>query len=306
MFTPIFILMAVYCSSAIQPPQINLPEEIARVSHLRFHGDHLFILSQADKTLYKVEQRTGRLVGSYSRTGQGPGEWSRVVFFQIDQGLIYLSDTDQFKMIVVDLELNFVKELKGLNTEQFVIQNQNIFAVDYDFKEHAMIQQVKLDLTPIRQFGEPLTPEFDYEPVQIGLITAWKDLVYYMPYAWFEIRVFNGSGKRIETIKPPFWDPDFTKDCDLKNPHWNNDCKYSHISRLQSDGHGFLYISVRSYKTRQSISMRYHVKNGTWEGGIPSNWQLDPNTGQLYLLEENEDETLRLKLYEGVFKKFPG
>ncbi len=303
----ILLLTMAWANPAVEAPVvIHLPEEVARFSDLRFHKDHLFIVSQTDNIIYKVNRTTGDLVASYDRVGQGPGEWKSPFDIRFANNLVYVSDTLQRKIIVLDTDLNFVREMKGLSADMFVILNNNFFAVDYDPATHSMIHQVEMDLTPIRHFGEPLKPETNYYVVQLGLIAVVDELICYMPYARFELNVFSPSGEKLESITPPFMDPDFTKDCNLKNRNWSSECPFPRISRLQSDGQGNLYISVYSKKSHRAISMRYHLKNRTWEGGFPNNWQLDTNTGQVYLLEENEDGAYSLKPYTGVFRKYPG
>ncbi len=306
MITPLTLLAAFFLGTGAEP-SIHLPQEIYFANHLKLEKEAVYVLTQREHKIYKVDRRTGALLSEFGVKGQGPGEWQAPVFFQLHEKKIYVSDGHQYKITVLDTDLNFIRDIKGLETGRFVVADNHIFAVSYNPANSTMIKSLSLDLEEELAFGKPLEPENKYMPAQLGNITLSGELLCYTPRVRFEIRVYSKSGELMETILPPFANPDLTRTCDLDDRDWAGQCLYSVVSRLEADRVNRLYITLYSRKTKTSMSMRYDLKHKTWEGGFPSNWHLDHHSGVVYLLKEDpESGTLHLSPYMGDFKKYPG
>jgi len=91
---------------------------------------NIYITDKHERTIFKVD-RKGKLMSSFGRAGQGPGEFVQIVSFCLDRHHnVYVLDSSQSKIVIFKPDGTLLKEIDIKNRALFF---SKIFARDPDF-----------------------------------------------------------------------------------------------------------------------------------------------------------------------------
>ncbi|MGA2534175.1 MAG: 6-bladed beta-propeller [Candidatus Aminicenantales bacterium] len=156
----------------------------------------------------RVFDKMGKLISTFGRKGQGPGEWespNRMTILPEGTGVIL----DANKITFYSLEGKCVKEISTAKTNmtRFKIDSKGtIYGDRMDFGERIMYRLVKFDqsLTPVATLAdieEPIKPgAYSPFPIFIFFHVTGDDRLIWMSNATYAFHVLSPAGNPLKTI----------------------------------------------------------------------------------------------------------
>jgi hypothetical protein len=116
-------------AESIKRVQLETNENIllGNPKDIKIHNERIYVVETAKISIFNLDGNFLQILG---RRGEGPGEYTNVYALDIDEksGLIYVSAYN--KLLVYNLDLEFVEELKtSFPIEYLKIYNKNLFIV---------------------------------------------------------------------------------------------------------------------------------------------------------------------------------
>ena len=118
----------------------------ASIIDIKNNGDYIYVLDLGVNMLLKFDLN-GNFVYVYNRVGSGPGEYLKILFFDVDRsGNIYLYDSMQRKIIITDSTFEFEREFRveemvsGLSVDNI----GNIYIVERKYSSSGLSSEMLL------------------------------------------------------------------------------------------------------------------------------------------------------------------
>ena len=118
----------------------------ASIIDIKNNGGYIYVLDLGVNMLLKFDLN-GNFVDVYNRVGSGPGEYLKILFFDVDRtGNIYLYDSMQRKIIITDSTFEFEREFRvkemvsGLSVDNI----GNIYIVERKYSSSGLSSEMLL------------------------------------------------------------------------------------------------------------------------------------------------------------------
>jgi len=152
--------------------------------------------------------KDGQFLRSYGREGQGPGEFSNIIDFGVDdnENVIILT---QFKLIKFNKEGNLVKERRIFFLgKELVIDNGLIYLYVLDFKDgrrgKSKILLFDMSLKEVGGIGEYDKRLEKYLFVPLNVLSKGEGKIYFTEIYDFKINIYDTKLKRLKTLMLPY------------------------------------------------------------------------------------------------------
>lgn len=136
-------------TTLIVPLEVTPNSLIGEVSKVITTKDHVYVLDRTIAEALFIFDYQGRIIHSFSRTGDGPGEYLRITNFFIskDEKTIFITDLSLGKILAFDQKGNFLFENKFVLGENFadLITYQNGFLIAKPTPDDLAVEMQYLD-----------------------------------------------------------------------------------------------------------------------------------------------------------------
>ncbi|MCM8804422.1 MAG: 6-bladed beta-propeller [Candidatus Omnitrophica bacterium] len=200
LFSLFFLLSIGFADETLRKSEFK--GEVFNPIKIRCYNKKVFILDKAEMSI-KVIDNEGKIILRLGQKGQGPGEFTNVTDFCINDQKVYVLDAEGFKIEIfseIDGKYIISKKINLSNPYNIAVNNKKIYISTITFLEgqkllHAFIEEN--GLKPIASFLDCIPMEglnFDSIYKNFGILTVSHENIFFAFYLSNKVVKFSENG----------------------------------------------------------------------------------------------------------------
>ena len=276
------LLLAIAVSPEVQP--VPIPDDIFAVSKMARVQGRLYLVDHLRHTLWLLAE--GQPPKPYFRDRGGPGSYGQLVNIRVFGDKLYLPTGGGRKIVVLDKDLNFVKDivLDGVCRDVLVTQDSLYVVMATGNSEH-MVHRFNGAMEPQNAFGSALQ---DRRLVghQSGQVLQHGEHILFLHHMLPQVETFALDGSPVAKVSlPGFHDPFVATDSKTGLPKRFEHCFvdfFSHGDRV--------FLKMVETRTRKAWLWSYLPDERRFDKKIPCPFlTVSDNQGGLFEVVLNDD-----------------
>lgn len=196
------------CFCFLNQPPIPLPEGCSNLGEIVFLEDGLVVFERDLVKLFRLDDQ-GRVLRTFGKKGAGPGEVNRPSSLMVAKGKLYWTDLFQRKVVVLDLDLNFVEEirLQEMTRAYCPLGPESVLTVSYDPIGNHLLKLEQGERTFRFGKGLPLKDAGAARQLmgsQSGEFDRDGETLWFIHHFWPVLYRFDHEGKQMMEVPLPF------------------------------------------------------------------------------------------------------
>lgn len=281
-------MIVLFLLAASFPNKIPLPD-------LRHAGDvvitdsALYVVDPPEGKLYHLGP-DGKVLNTYAKVGQGPGEWLYPTRLKVNQGKLYVCDPKKNYVFVFDLNLKLLEEVSvGGKCNDIAIVGQDWFVVCFDSGTEKLIRKFSgKEHTKSITFADALKPIDKLRGMQNGMIAAYKNEIFFVRSFNATVEVYDTNGVLKRKFSPAGFEPDLLKDININKLNFHNDIRYT-VFFLDLRGE-YLDLRLGDNVNESTFVFQYNFANKTWSKPETRKRLIYTPNGEAFVKIESEEE----------------
>lgn len=276
---------------AFMGPSITLSPDIESVDKIVRHGSALFVLDRSSHLVTKTSDQ-GDLINIYDRRGEGPGEFYKLTGLSVVGNEVFLCDFNG-KLIVTDLDLNFLREQKvDLRIWDLEATERGFYLVGFSGSSQKMVSFFDRDFKEIKTFGDPLKSSPKGYHFDNGRLIQYSGHFYFVHFFVLGVQVFSSDGGLDYISYPPHIE-DYESALLFSGAGKNLDASRA-IKKVSCTRSGVICLYKRKDELDGWEAIRFSIETQKWLAPVNDPMVVVSDLAHDYTISRDEQDRIRL------------